>query len=915
MLAKIVRLATLSSLIAATSCASSSALRSSTRGPQSIQFRMRDFHLRSGLRVVVEEDRAAPVAGVVTVVGVGSTSDPPGKEGLAHLVEHLTFRARPSPGRNVWSLLAQAGAADVNASTSFDATIFHEFGPRDGLVDYLTLEGVRILDPLGNVDEATFAVEREVVRNELRQRGETNVMGSVFAAVQRATFPQDHPYARPVIGTHESLSALTLEDARAFVREHYRPSNMTVVVIGDVQLEGIEKTLRSSWSPSLDAPTEDAVVKGPRLATVTPPPPEPPPGEAIVEMTGAVLAPELFISWSLPRAYDASSYLGALAVGSARRSVAAAAATDDDVLGGGAFLVPGNQASMLVARVLLRDGANPQASAQRVLNGLYREWMTSDGSEAARWGEARFAQQQGQMFTATLGDAEDVVGRGRARAEFVHFAGDPALYSRQLGALGALDRDAAATFDRRYVNRKRARMVLVRPLPAGERAPAGRTGVNEPPASNGTRVSYDIASLPKIALPVGVASAFHGERLDNGLVVQAARHGAMPLVTIGLTFRAGTAAEPSDGAASVALALATPARPRHGHFEDYGALFSQTVTADSLSFHVLAPSEHLGPVLAVLADHLSTLRVHGELLPQFDREVLPYLRKASARPERVGGRAFFAALFGGHPYGHVGTLDGARPSEGDANRWLEDTISPDRATLAIAGDVDVTAALESARAAFEGWKGDASGPPPASPAPLAEAGRGAKVVTHRPGASQAEVLVGCRMPAASAADKSRQAILSAVLGGRLNGAIRTELGASYGFTAQASVYRGGSSVLLLGGTVENGALAATLRIVRAQLANAGRLTEEDYRSGIWSAARSYNLGLATTGQWVDDVLAASRYGWTLDALDAKPAVFASFGAADRARYAEVLERCAREGVVSIVGDEPTLRRALDESWR
>src|SRR4051794_16829712 len=57
------------------------------------KFRLRDFKLKSGLRIIVEEERAAPIAGVVSVVGVGSANDPPGKEGLAHLVEHLTFRA------------------------------------------------------------------------------------------------------------------------------------------------------------------------------------------------------------------------------------------------------------------------------------------------------------------------------------------------------------------------------------------------------------------------------------------------------------------------------------------------------------------------------------------------------------------------------------------------------------------------------------------------------------------------------------------------------------------------------------------------------------------------------------------------------------------------------------------------------
>jgi zinc protease len=218
-------------------------------GPQvqpapTVTFRLRDFHLPSGLRVVVEEDHSAPVVGVVNVVGVGSTADPPGKEGLAHLVEHLTFRASPAAGRSFGSLLDQAGAANRNAETNFDATTYWEFGQKDSLLDLLTLEGLRIVDPLVHLDEATFATERAVVENELRYRAETNVAGSVWAKIQQTIFPADHPYARPA--THQTLAGLTLADARAFTALHYRPANMTVLVIGDVRLETFEKLMQAS---------------------------------------------------------------------------------------------------------------------------------------------------------------------------------------------------------------------------------------------------------------------------------------------------------------------------------------------------------------------------------------------------------------------------------------------------------------------------------------------------------------------------------------------------------------------------------------------------------------------------------------------------------------------------------------------
>ena len=89
-----------------------------------VNFPLRDFRLPSGLRVVVEEDRRSPVVAVVAVVGVGGSNDPAGKEGLAHVVEHLAFRARHSGSPSVWTRLEQVGAGHFNAFTSLDHTAY-----------------------------------------------------------------------------------------------------------------------------------------------------------------------------------------------------------------------------------------------------------------------------------------------------------------------------------------------------------------------------------------------------------------------------------------------------------------------------------------------------------------------------------------------------------------------------------------------------------------------------------------------------------------------------------------------------------------------------------------------------------------------------------------------------------------------
>jgi len=135
-----------------------------------VQFPVRDLRYASGLRILVEQDSRRPVVAVVALVGSGGAGDPKGKEGLAHMVEHLTFRAHAEQRPSRWSQLEAAGAGRLNAFTSFDTTVYHEVAPRESLGELLRIEGERLANPLQGVTPEVFAVEREVARNELRQR-------------------------------------------------------------------------------------------------------------------------------------------------------------------------------------------------------------------------------------------------------------------------------------------------------------------------------------------------------------------------------------------------------------------------------------------------------------------------------------------------------------------------------------------------------------------------------------------------------------------------------------------------------------------------------------------------------------------------------------------------------------------------
>src|SRR5262249_28911129 len=166
-------------------------------GIRPFDFHMRDFHLPSGLRIVVQEDRRLPMVCVVTVVGVGSANDPEKKLGLAALLARLTFHARPAGRSTMRELLERVGGATLDGSTALDETTFYELGPSSALPDLLRLEFARMVHPLIDVEESTAAIERRAARSELIERNERDPVAALLPRMQVGLFSSRDPYRHP----------------------------------------------------------------------------------------------------------------------------------------------------------------------------------------------------------------------------------------------------------------------------------------------------------------------------------------------------------------------------------------------------------------------------------------------------------------------------------------------------------------------------------------------------------------------------------------------------------------------------------------------------------------------------------------------------------------------------------------------
>ncbi len=189
--------------------------------------------LDNGLKVVLSHDPSAPVVAVNLWYGVGSRNEVPGKTGFAHLFEHMMFQGSAHVPKNRHFELIERAGGSLNATTWFDRTNYFETLPSHQLDLALWLESDRMGWMLPAMDQEKLDNQRDVVKNEKRQRYDNQPYGDWDERLQRLVYPADHPYHHTVIGSMEDIDAATLNDVGSFFETFYRPNNAVLTLAGD----------------------------------------------------------------------------------------------------------------------------------------------------------------------------------------------------------------------------------------------------------------------------------------------------------------------------------------------------------------------------------------------------------------------------------------------------------------------------------------------------------------------------------------------------------------------------------------------------------------------------------------------------------------------------------------------------------
>jgi zinc protease len=192
-----------------------------------------EYKLANGLRVVLNEDHSAPLVAVNLWYHVGSKNERHGRTGFAHLFEHLLFSGSENVGNNEHFRYVQSVGGVLNGSTFFDRTNYYETLPSNYLALGLWLEADRMGFFVNAITQEKLDIQREVVKEERRQRYDNVPYGTAFERLLNLAYDPDYSYHWPTIGSMADLEAASLDDVREFFRVWYRPDNCTLTIVGD----------------------------------------------------------------------------------------------------------------------------------------------------------------------------------------------------------------------------------------------------------------------------------------------------------------------------------------------------------------------------------------------------------------------------------------------------------------------------------------------------------------------------------------------------------------------------------------------------------------------------------------------------------------------------------------------------------
>ena len=883
------------------------------------------FTLDNGLEVVLHEDHSDPIVAVATLMHVGSSREKPGKTGFAHFFEHMSFNDSENTPQGANRKLIPEWGGQRNGGTWSDGTIYYEVVPKDAFDKILWIDSDRLGFMINTVTKEALEAEKQVVKNEKRERVDNAPYGYTDEIIRSNLYPGDHPYNWTVIGSLPDLQAATLEDVKEFYNQYYGANNATLVIAGDISIaEAKEKVKR--WFGEIR--------KGPDVKPLRPMPVKLDQTKSLYFEDNFARLPELRIVFPTAENYHPDTYalniLSELLSGS-RKSPLYRTIVEEKKLAPGVSCT--QTSDELAGEFEFRIRANAGVDLDSVKTAVRKALLQF---EKDGFTDNELQKVKAKQETSLYEGIATVLNKAFTLAQDNEFIGDPGYSIKSAALTQAVTREDILRVYNQYIKGKHYLLTSVVPkgqvglivqdaVPAEVWQEKVVSNVQNEVVSRGgeatiekTPTTHDRSEPPFGQTPLFKMPAVWNTKAQNGLSALGIENYEIPLVTFDITIPAGHALDPiykaGTGNLMTQLMMQGTARRTAAELEEAIGLLGSTIniqcTQEEIRITANCLARNIDPTFALVEEILLEPRWDVAEYERLKKALETTLKGSEANAQAIASRTFYRLIYGpNHILGFpvTGTLQTASNiTLDDLKQYYQTNITPSGATLHVAGAVTKNQMSKSMDALVKRWKAKKT-TPTALPSPQ-PARAGTVYFIDFPDAKQSVLYVGRLSLSATDPNSNKLDFANEIIGGGSSGKLfqilRIEKGYTYG--AYSGVVKlKEKAPFIVTSSVRSNATLPSLQIIEKTLNEYGEdFTEQDVAITKNKILKNNTLSYESLGSKLGALREVSKYGKPVNFVEEDQQELMQMTLAD---FKSVIKQQMNEPdmIYVIVGDKAT----------
>ncbi len=845
------------------------------------------YTLGNGLDVILHVDRSDPVVAINLAANVGSSREVKGRTGFAHLFEHLLFMDSENLGYGgLDEMNTRIGGDGTNGFTTTDMTQYFQAVPSDALEKVIWAEADKLGYFINTVTQSVVDSEKQVVKNEKRQRVDNQPYGHNFYVIGKAIYPQDHPYNWQVIGSLDDLEAATLDDVKTFYRSWYVPNNVTLTLTGDFDVDQAKALIEKYFGEIPRGP--DIGEREARAGTL---------GEnlSFYHEDNFATVPRLTMVWPTVDQFHPDSYaLEVLSeyLSEGKRAPLNEVLIDEQKLT--SSVATFNYGKVLSGEFYLMIDANAGEDLDKLLPAVE--------SAFARFEENGISQADLDRIKAGYevkfyGELQSVLGKAIVLAQYNTLSGDPGRINSDILRLQAVTTNDVVRVYNTYLKGKPHVLTSFVPKGQPELALEGstRAEVVEELVVQGAQTqaeqaadvrdfertpsSFDRTVEPEFGAPYSLPNPdVWRDTLANGVGVYGIESSETPLVYFSLVLDAGRDRAGTDKPAvpnlTADLLNKGTANKTTAELEDaiksLGSDIQVSATSTSTTVSGSSLSRNFQQTMALVGEILLQPRWDAEEFELLKRKQINQIDQDAGDPGAISQREAAKLrypqdhIYSYLPYGTKEKLE--KVTLEDLKAFYTANYSPARATLNIVGDVNMAAVRLATEGLAANWKTPATEVVTLPPANTVD--QSVVYFYDIPGAKQSVLRI--QRPSLTALDEDYPlaTAVNFLLGGIYTSQLMTELRVNRGYTyGIRSGFSGAKDRgdFTIGSSVRSNVTLESLQLIRDIVANFGPgFSEEGLQVLKGAVLRGQALKNETLGAKLDVVKSISYFGYPDD---------------------------------------------------